>query len=690
MAGADRRIWQADVGRFVSPQGNRATVPLDIQGGLHRSGQNQHFHDARVSTPIGDFLANPRAAAYSVTNLPLRRMDAGRCEFPMTASVDRRSPHVSRVPLTKLVDICPTVGESAAFQGQSGNVSGRGMSLRTSHLPDLGQELVCRFEHKGQEILVEGRVAWRAETEEGGEFGLQFTALDADSTDVIRELGRSRAPEKALPPPAPESEPGQTKELAAGHRVRLHVEGLGAPMKAAVHTATERRIRVGSQLEFLKVGRNVELEELGLGTRRSARVDSVNVVINPATSIPELVVQLKYAGLVDTPAPARAELGGAEAASRAEAHEDAEFQEPAETDEGLAEDLLLPLPPKAAELGRRALGWARRASTLAGQAGATLSQVALEAKEGAARALERGDRSSAQEAPAASHSAAQAARRRMQGTRRPGAGAPAHLRSGIHELGLTGREKKPRTSSAPAPASRRFSPRLLGGIALVPLVLVGSALATRALTSEPPAASTSEIKAPEAKVAAGPAAPVQQAPAPLANPPANPDGIALDVPLFGPRSVATSEPVSGAPEVDDATAEKLAAAAAVPDQAWGEDAETAAPKATTAKETTPWGRGKLHLPTIHRIRLDAPGAEIAGAVEQEGFVVVIPGRKAMESGRAIQGRDKRILKVMASNTAEGARVRFSFRGAVPAYRVRLRNDFIEFLISAPEDSLAKL
>lgn len=610
----------------------------------------------------------------------------------MTAAVDRRNPHVSRVPLTKLVDICPTVGDSAAFQGQSGNVSGRGMSLRTSHLPDLGQELVCRFEHKGQEILVEGRVAWRAETEQGGEFGLQFTALDADSTDVIRELGRSRAAEKVTPPPAPEAPSPQSKELAAGHRVRLHVEGLGAPMKAAVHTATERRIRVGSQLEFLKVGRNVELEELGLGTRRSARVDAVNVVINPATSIPELVVQLKYAGLPDTPAPATAaDIDGAREEKPAHEGDDesAQFQDAAEGDEDFAEDLLLPLPPQAAELGRRALAWARRASSLAGQAGATLSQVALQAKEGAAQALERGHRTAAQESSAAPHAPVPASRRRVQGSRRPAVGAPAHLRSGIHELGLTGREKPVRSSSAPAPTQRRFSPRLLAGIALVPLVLVGSAMATRALTAEP-AAETTPAKTTAKVDPVASAAPQETAPAPTNQPPANPDGIALDVPLFGPRSVATSEPVSGSPEVDDATAEKLAAAAAVPDQSWGEDAAPPAAKASAPKETTPWGRGKLHLPTIHRIRLDAPGTEIAGAVEQEGFVVVIPGRKAMESGRAIQGRDKRILKVMASNTAEGARVRFAFRGAVPAYRVRLRNDFVEFLISAPEDSLAKL
>lgn len=560
------------------------------------------------------------------------------------------------------------------------------MSLRTSHLPELGQELVCRFEHKGQEILVEGRVAWRAETEEGGEFGLQFTALDADSTDVIRELGHTRAPAPIAPAKEPEVEVAAKKELATGHRVRLHVEGLGAPMKAAVHTATERRIRVGSQLEFLKVGRTVELEELGLGTRRSARVDSVNVIINPATSIPELVVQLKYAGLPDTPVPAETRTDD-ESREPDRAMADGAATEP---EDDLEEDALWPVPPAAAEIGRRVAGLARRATTLAGQAGATLGQVALQAKEGAAGVLDRGVRSVSQDSAAPTSAAS--ARRRAQSSRRAGVGAPAHLRSGIHELGLTGREKTPRMNASAASPARRFSPRLALALVLVPAVLVGSALLTRAMSSESARAETSASSAEKlAAKSATPPAPTAPAAAPAAPaPPENPDGIALEVPLFGPRTLATSEPVAEAAGVDDATAEKLAAAAAVPDQVWAEESETTVTKAAASKEATPWGRGRLHLPTIHRIRLDAPGAEIAGAVEQEGFVVVIPGRKAMESGRAIQGRDKRILKVMASNTAEGARVRFAFRGAVPAYRVRLRNDFIEFLISAPEDSLAKL
>lgn len=625
----------------------------------------------------------------------------------MRPAADRRNPHAPRVSLTKLVDICSTEPGLGPFQGESANVSGRGMSLRASHLPELGEELVCRFEHDSREILVEGQVAWRAETEDGGEFGLKFTALDADSTDVLRELGQRQQPAAEASQPA-ESDPEEDHvELAAGHRVRLHVDGLAAPMKAAVHTAGERRIRVGSQLEFLKVGRSVELEELGQGSRRAALVDSVNVVLNPATSIPELVVQLKYAGLTPTPAPARTEsTSGTKAPTASPADRIAGDEALSEDDESDDEyDDEGPLYPAAEAFGRRLLGWAQSAKSATGVLTTALGQAASKAQDSASALIERG---SSYLPERAQSERASTPRRRAQSTRRPTTGAPAHLRSGIHDLGLTGRERKERGPAPPAKdGARRTSGRVLWGAGAV-VVLIGSALAFRSIgalrTPDEGSRATAAAKAsaPPSQTTPPPNGPVAPAtavpPPPKAAPPTSPDGIVADVPLFGPRALTSTEPAA-APSIDDAAAEKLAAAAAVPDQSWGEDdAETvvvpSASNKTTgpagAKATQTWGRGRLNLPTIHRIRLDAPGAELAGAVEQEGFVVVVPGRKSMESGKAIQKRDKRILSVAASNTAEGARVRFTFRGAVPAYRVRLRGDFIEFFISAPEDSLAKL
>ena len=93
----------------------------------------------------------------------------------------------------------------------------------------------------------------------------------------------------------------------------------------------------------------------------------------------------------------------------------------------------------------------------------------------------------------------------------------------------------------------------------------------------------------------------------------------------------------------------------------------------------------MHLPVIHRIRLDSPGAAIEGAIHPTGFSVVVPDRKTMESGKPIAKRDKRIARVKTQNSSSGAQVTLKFRGGVPGYRVRLRKDFLEILISSPKD-----
>jgi hypothetical protein len=69
--------------------------------------------------------------------------------------------------------------------------------------------------------------------------------------------------------------------------------------------------------------------------------------------------------------------------------------------------------------------------------------------------------------------------------------------------------------------------------------------------------------------------------------------------------------------------------------------------------------------------------------------VLIPGRKLMEQGGPIAKRDPRIARVRTTNTPGGAQLRLTFKDGVPAYRVRLRRDFVELLISAPEEKPKK-
>ena len=101
------------------------------------------------------------------------------------------------------------------------------------------------------------------------------------------------------------------------------------------------------------------------------------------------------------------------------------------------------------------------------------------------------------------------------------------------------------------------------------------------------------------------------------------------------------------------------------------------------EDVAPWGRGKVKEPTIHRLRLDSPGAALRGSAESTGFSVIVPSRKVMEAAAGIAKRDPRIARIRATNTAVGAQVSIQFKGPVPAYKVRLRKDYVEFLISAP-------
>jgi hypothetical protein len=102
------------------------------------------------------------------------------------------------------------------------------------------------------------------------------------------------------------------------------------------------------------------------------------------------------------------------------------------------------------------------------------------------------------------------------------------------------------------------------------------------------------------------------------------------------------------------------------------------------EDVKPWVTGKLHLPTVHRLRLSAPGAALKGFSKNGGFSVLIPGRKVTDNPKSIVKRDDRIRSVTADSSPEGAVITFKFRGPVPSHKVRLRNDYVEFFISAPE------
>jgi len=262
-----------------------------------------------------------------------------------------------------------------------------------------------------------------------------------------------------------------------------------------------------------------------------------------------------------------------------------------------------------------------------------------------------------------------------------------------------------KTEAPPSPGlgQRLRKPRTL--VAAAGMAVLGTSIVFAMRPDKPDSEKTEAlVTVPQTPVAAAPAAAAATAEAP-ARPPGAP--VTANVPLFGPTPMATVEPAPlGPPPTAEGkaveAAERAAATAAAPESA--EDEEfTDDPTGKNAKralngkpgkdakpeEVPAWGRGKMHLPTIYRIRLDGPGSAINGAVDPMGFTILIPSRKLMEQGAGLAKRDSRFARVRTTNTPGGAQVRIAFKGTVPAYRVRLRRDYIELLVSATEESKDK-
>jgi hypothetical protein len=159
--------------------------------------------------------------------------------------------------------------------------------------------------------------------------------------------------------------------------------------------------------------------------------------------------------------------------------------------------------------------------------------------------------------------------------------------------------------------------------------------------------------------------------------------------------MATMEPAPLAPppsdegsiEAQERAEAKASVAAPAADESFPEEDGDKAGKSKSGKkpeDVAPWGRGKVSSPVIHRLRLDSAGDALQGSLQPTGFTVVVPNRKVMEQGAGIAKRDPRIARVRTVNTPNGAQITFQFKDGVPAYKARLRRDFIEFLIGAPE------
>jgi len=597
----------------------------------------------------------------------------------MITNQERRVQGIKRVPVEALVEVCGLREDVPAFEAESRNVSDRGIRLRTAYLPDIGAPVVCRFDNAGQEVLAEGVIAWRSPQARGGEFGVRFTALDSRSAQVLGQMCHGDGGQGDLS--VASSAGGTPPRLTAGTRVKLHIDGLSSPMRARVQQGDAAQIRVNSSLEFLKLGKRLQLENVDAGDQSEAYIDGIDVAIDPETGVPHLVVVLRSQDTENTPEPSiidssaepSLEVESRVASADADASEDS--KPPKDGAETVAEDV-------AAMRGKleQSLSKVGLIVKITGTRAASLSKSLREQGGPMVQRWVRGWSGARRQRPDAT------LRRR---TSPPPVQAPAGTGRVLRPQAATGGRTEPVTNAQPK--SRRRS--ILLGVGASALLVTVVAIASRSGAPSMAANSSNPLARAAASAQLSPSAALP----PLMSPAPGSSALMAPVPLFGQTAMATLEPAPllappGASAMTSVAERELAAAKAATvtvapgneseEPSDGEKSEVVASK---PEDVSPWGKGRMRDPIIYRVKLDGPGLAIQGRSFSKGFSVVIPNRKTLESPKGYVKQDSRLEKVNAINFEGGVKILWRFKDDVPGYRVRLRKSTVEFLISSKAD-----
>ena len=523
----------------------------------------------------------------------------------MTMNSDRRAAGATRIPFEALVEVSPSLGP--AFEAQAVDVSDDGMHLRTAYLPEIGQPLLCRFDAGASgEVSAQGEVVWRQEGDRGGEFGMRFVDLDSQSADALGRIVNVK--EKTI--------------QASGAKVRLHIEGLGFPMKARVKDATRKELTVGNELGFLQVGKELELEDAETGEKRPARIDRVEVEIDPESKVPRLVVGLKYGDEsesipIETHAHDEEEMlhkdstpeptvmdGDEEAAAmpREDAYaapERDDGKDDIEVDEE-SKKMKSSFAKNAAKVTPALLDFAKRAKATAG--------VLWEKRK-------------------------QRAKDSAETTKRTTAPAPG---GGLH---ATGRKVVRATDLVSTPKKKIDTKRkvVIGASAGLAVVLAFAAL----------------HKSPKTEAH---------------NAPASTDATALAAPP--PPPVPTMPPAP--------PPEQTAVAANV-----SPDTQEPSEHHHGKIHVTPFGNGNVQHGNVLKLKMDGAIEKINGAAQPTGFTVSIPGRRSLEPAGPLASRDGRIASIKVTNEGSGSELDVAFKDGVPSYLVRAKGDTLEIVLAAP-------
>ena len=584
----------------------------------------------------------------------------------MTESNDERRVYgVSRIKYEALVEVGGAFGPS--FEAQALDLSEGGMHLRTQYLPEIGQALTCRFDlAAGTSVLASGEVAWLDEPH--GEFGLRFTELDADGMEALREICGPIAIPVDSDNDGGEANADEAPRVATfsdGSRVRLHIEGLGSPMRARVRSSNPSEIIACSDLAFLQLGRPVELEHAEQGGRRLASIAEVEVETSEDGMIPQLVVKLRYAGASALDADEDAAVAAPAPAARKPM-----TSRPSVEASGPGRAPVEPLGKEKAAIAAASNEAATKLHAAAGAVGATFAKAGpaivsgfLAAKSAVSRLRGRdAAESEGGHAPMRVTSPA------------PGGGLHTSGRKVVRGDGRGDEDwhdgpggQFSASQSAIAALAPHKTKLMAGGV----LGLAGVLLLV-ALHKPAPQAPLAAVD-PNAAASAGADANTAQG--------ATAAGAAADANVPLAANPATPAAVTPAP------ASAFTQPGTMSDD-YGSDTTAPAPAHPKPRSVEPFGNGPVAHGNVLRLKMDGPIEKIEGAATPSGFTVVIPGRKSVDAAGPLAQRDERIASIKMTNEADSAELNVAFRDGVPNYQVRAHGSTLEIAL-APLGSLAE-
>ncbi len=535
-----------------------------------------------------------------------------------------QAPRPPRVPLDEvLVKLYPE-GYSEEFQADGINVGAGGISMRASVLPELGATMRCQFENPsgGEALEMVGRVVWAHESGPYvGEFGIRFTELsEIDQARIEAMIQR------------------WSRRSASSPTVTLRLGGVDTSIVAEVARESGEALSVHHYLPFLAIGSEVYNATAG----RLGHLENVELAFDEDDQTPKLVLSIGYeveeknaAPSPSTPAPSGGSSTAPEAQAGAELAEESAAHSARHPDSVAEDEAMLEVAGRELEMDtlrdEEALVPAESGRSLPDfkaylqMALAMLSQLSERVWETLTQRGLPWLRLHLQQGAQLLHRFSVALSDRMGERPR--------------------RKQVPRSLAARAHLknTRRGGRRTLVLAALGLLVLAAGFGIYRKLRSEPSAAME--------------------------------EGKAVVVQADAEQRVAEAEPPKPRAK-PQAKVAKPQAEAAKPQPEAAKPAPAPAPARKV--EGTAFGADDVKRAEIYTLRMSNPVSVIRGVIEDDGFVVKIPGALSLSRAGPIAAAHPDVERATILNRGDFSELTVRFvAGRKPRYRVEAKGASVE-------------